>query len=199
MKKKKSSSSSPVRHAIARVKRNVYDLGVKQKIIQWHSDNGLSQGDTARHFNIEVSCLSRWLCKASTISKIHASSGGSVKRIRQAQHPELERCLFHWILEAHAHNLAISGSVLQEKAMRFAGLLGHKMKCSKGWLDNFKKRYNIYNVNLAGEAASVSSEDADHARANLLEITKNYELRDIYNADDTGLLFRSGIFFIFSH
>lgn len=68
-----------------------------------------------------------------------ASSGGSVKRIRRAQHPELEHCLFHSILEANAHNLSINGSILQEKAARFASLLGHKMKCSQGWLDKFEK------------------------------------------------------------
>jgi len=41
-------------------------------------------------------------------------------------------------------NLTITGSLIQQRALQFAGLLGTTdFKASSGWLEKFKKRYSI--------------------------------------------------------
>lgn len=64
------------------------------------------------------------------------------------------------------------------------------MKFSAGWIDKFKKQYNIRSRLMSGEAGTVDPISAEEARKSLIEITKDYAPCDIYNADETGLMYK---------
>ena len=93
-------------------------------------------------------------------------------------------------MEAHAHQVAVNDAILKEKAIKLAPLVDAHMNFSDGWLNNFKKRYNIRSRVLHGEAGSVDAKSVEEAREALQKITQDYELKDIYNADETGLTYK---------
>ena len=66
---------------------------------------------------------------------------------------------------------------------------------SRGWFDRFKKRSGIHNVKLAGEAASANTEAAREYIKIFKEIgeTGGYSPKQVFNADETGLLEKDAI------
>jgi len=69
----------------------------------------------------------------------------------------------------------------------------HNFRASNGWLRNFKKRYGIRSLNIQGERLSADSEAAKEFTKTLKDIIKveNYSEDFIYNADETGLYWKS--------
>ncbi|GFR58720.1 tigger transposable element-derived protein [Elysia marginata] len=61
---------------------------------------------------------------------------------------------------------------------------------SGGWLDRFKLRHGIVMKAVSGEAASAKRVDTTAWEAELQDILKKFEPRDIYNADETGLFYK---------
>ena len=64
-------------------------------------------------------------------------------------------------------------------------------KASRGWLTRFKIRHNITSATLSGERAAVSMDTVDDWKETFLDLIKDYEPRDIFNMDETGLFFRA--------
>ena len=62
---------------------------------------------------------------------------------------------------------------------------------SNGWLQSFLKRHNIKSSILSGEAADVSEDVLDDWVKRLPSILEGYDTKDIFNADETGLFFRT--------
>jgi hypothetical protein len=62
-----------------------------------------------------------------------------------------------------------------------------KFKASNGWLDNFKKRHNLKQYNIYGKASSSPIQDLDSMREKLRQTLKDYDPKDIFNCDETGL------------
>ncbi|CAB4411416.1 unnamed protein product [Rhizophagus irregularis] len=56
---------------------------------------------------------------------------------------------------------------------------------SNGWMDKFKKWYNLKEHVKWGEANSAPLETLDEERNKLREILKNYDLNDIFNCNET--------------
>ena len=61
-------------------------------------------------------------------------------------------------------------------------------KFSEGWLTNGKNRYGIKKFVFHGEDGSVV--DIEKQMENIQSILMDYERRDIYNMDETGLFWR---------
>ena len=70
--------------------------------------------------------------------------------------------------------------------------LGHDdFSASNGWLDAFKRRKNNSGAVLGGESTNVKEEVVADSTKRLPDICKGYKLDDIFNADDTGLFYRT--------
>ena len=100
-------------------------------------------------------------------------------------------CYLVWRTEKKA---VISDEAVMEKARSLAqdprlGIEGC-IKFSDVWLSNFKKRHGIRGFLLHGESGEVSSEAVGQTRRSLRNILSDYELRNIYNMDETGLFYR---------
>ena len=81
---------------------------------------------------------------------------------------------------------------LQEKASMLATAMGHDdFAASNGWLTCWQKRYNVKWSLLSGEAAEVPEDVVTDWSHRLPSITEGYELKDIYNADETVLYYRA--------
>ena len=65
--------------------------------------------------------------------------------------------LYAFFNQARAKNIPISGPILQSKALQFAEELDvEDFRASNGWLDAWKKRYNIKQFKISGESADVN-------------------------------------------
>ena len=63
-------------------------------------------------------------------------------------------------------------------------------KASTGWLAGFKERHGITGRTISGESNAVDDVTVNHWKTNVLpDIIKNYEERDIYNTDETGMFY----------
>jgi DDE superfamily endonuclease/Tc5 transposase DNA-binding domain len=114
-----------------------------------------------------------------------------VKRHRSAQAPEMEKALYEWVL-LYQDRVPISDEILLEKARFIHHYLTPDIpiKFSSGWLEKFKARHGIKRHIRHGESSSVDKEAIWLALPQLHDLLREYDLRDIYNFDETGLFFR---------
>ena len=115
------------------------------------------------------------------------------KRQRQCSNVDVDNALFMWFKQARAINATVSGPVMQTKAELIAAELGVvDFKASSGWLTRFKRRHGIVYKSVCGEAASVDETVVSDWQGTVLSgLLQNYAPRDIFNADETGVFFRS--------
>jgi len=127
----------------------------------------------------------RWLVIDSN------SLQASLRREKKVSFPTIEEALTIWVDNAVRCGLTITDSILTTKAYEFAFLLKEdKFKGSHGWIDNFKKRHNLKQYCIHGEAASAPLEDLDAMRDRLRETLKGYDPENIFNCDETGLFWK---------
>eukprot|EP00172_Hildenbrandia_rubra_P002184 Plantae.Rhodophyta-Hildenbrandia_rubra.ctg28771.p1 GENE.Plantae.Rhodophyta-Hildenbrandia_rubra.ctg28771~~Plantae.Rhodophyta-Hildenbrandia_rubra.ctg28771.p1 ORF type:complete len:550 (+),score=102.22 Plantae.Rhodophyta-Hildenbrandia_rubra.ctg28771:784-2433(+) len=117
----------------------------------------------------------------------------NVKRMKRPQNEALERALtlWFWKIESVAQ---ISDDMVVEKAKELAKDarlgVGSDFKFSSGWLEKFKKRVGIKSYQMHGERGSVDEGALKEARQHIRSLLAEYELKDIYNMDETGLYYR---------
>jgi hypothetical protein len=152
----------------------------------------LKNKDLAKEYDVSegmvcdiLKARERWL--AIDINSYQAG----LRRERKLPFVTIEEALALWVNNALEAGLVISDDILSLKAMEFAFLCNEtKFKGSDGWVSNFKKRHNLRQYNIHGEAASAPLEDLDVMRENLRQILKNYNSEDIFNCDETGLFWK---------
>jgi Tc5 transposase DNA-binding domain len=94
---------------------------------------------------------------------------------------------------SYQHRVILSDSILIEKAKLLATGLGvpeNTLLFSSGWLYGFKKRNNIHQIKLQGEAASANEASIEEALPLLQSKCANYTSERIYNMDETGLFYQ---------
>jgi len=80
----------------------------------------------------------------------------------------IEEALALWVEHTLEAGLNLSDDILLTKALEFAFLCNEeKFKGSDGWVANFKKRHNLKQYNMHGEASSAPLQDLDAMRENL--------------------------------
>ena len=61
---------------------------------------------------------------------------------RKAKDPEMERKLIEWYNDYHIFkNFPITAKIIKKKALEFS--VCKNFTASKGWLEKFKKKYNL--------------------------------------------------------
>jgi hypothetical protein len=180
-------------------------LGQRIEILDWHYANGANQSKTAKHFDaiypnlqLKQPRVSAW-CKNEgkwrQEYEIGTSSGHSAKRICQTQHPEVTEMLDLWISKAMADKIILTGEVIRQKWRRFANLAGvpedERLSLSEGWLTRYKTRNGLKNIKRHGEAASAASKIVEKEQQRIQTLIKDhgYQLRDIFNTDESGLCY----------
>lgn len=173
-------------------KRKFLSLEVKAEIIA-AAAAGRKKGLIAEEYGISPSSLSTILKSEASISKALASgTSAQRKKTTQPAHEELDKAVYAWFCETRAKNIPISGSLIQQKALNYACILGisENFKASAGWLNRFKERHEIVGKVLCGESASADSDGASSWIAtSAASIVEKYSASDIYNADETGLFY----------
>lgn len=108
--------------------------------------------------------------------------------------PALEAALFEWQQRKQDAKVTVNGDTLKEKAMQLWEALPQYKdepmpKWSNGWLEKFKKRYNIRSYAQHGESGSAETHLPDKIAQMeaVCQLCTQYELRNVLNMDETGL------------
>lgn len=131
----------------------------KMEIIRAVAIGDRKKQDIAAEYGISVSTLSTILKYQDKIKRLSARGAKHLKRDREALYPDVEACLMKWITQRRRLKEPVSGTLIKEKAERYAKELGHsEFKASNGWMGNFKRRYGISLRNISRDGAEVNEE-----------------------------------------
>eukprot|EP00968_Pinguiococcus_pyrenoidosus_P024189 scaffold4382_cov372-Pinguiococcus_pyrenoidosus.AAC.1 len=105
---------------------------------------------------------------------------------------ELNEALAGWLTKMEEKKVPITDAVLKEKARQLGqGLtLPPNFAYSNTWLLNFKRSFGVSSQTMHGEADAADQAGIDRAREYIPRLLAGVELKDIYNLDETALLFR---------
>lgn len=113
------------------------------------------------------------------------------KRQRRENWPKLENALFEWILRVEGQ-IPISAEIIRQKAQFFWANIypGQEMPTfSNGWLHNFQTRRSVKWYRQRGEDGGTPIQ-ADQQMIEIKQALSAYSLKDQFNCDETGLLWK---------
>ncbi|CAH2276179.1 tigger transposable element-derived 1-like [Pelobates cultripes] len=128
-----------------------------------------------------------------------ASSAKKITCSRSYALVEMEKRLSIWINDELERNMPLSQAILMEKAKSIYAHFQSQdpdvmesFAASRGWFDRFKKRYNLYNLKITGEAASVDTGAAAAFPASFKDVVDrgSYPPEVVFNVNETRLFWK---------
>ena len=177
-------------------KRQRLCLNISEKLLICEyadRNSGKSQQDIADHFS------ELWSkdIKRRTVGDVIQSKqkwqefDQKSKRVQTGKFPDVETALYEWFRSIRAQNIPLTDDLLKEKARKFASQLNvTDFSASTGWVTRFKQRHGISCKLLSGESSGVDQERVNTGREKAKERIQDYQPKDIFNMDETGLFFR---------
>ena len=118
------------------------------------------------------------------------------QRVRDITLIKMEKALNIWIEDLNQRNIPVDSYLIKDKAKTLYDHFSddenkenNSFMASKGWFENFKKRFALHNIRMTGEAASADHVAADAYPAEFAKVIeeKGYRPEQVFNADETGL------------
>ena len=161
--------------------------------------------DIAKQFNMNE-CTVRAIKKNEERIKMCANNISTRMadkniHIRNPLIHKFENLLYVWITEQRQRGVSLSTSLIQTKANSLhAAVIATSgessttspFAASRGWFQKFKKRFNLRNLNIHGEAASADHASIEPFKKQLSEAIRveGYCSKQVYNMDETGLFWK---------
>uniref|UniRef100_K7FJC2 HTH CENPB-type domain-containing protein n=1 Tax=Pelodiscus sinensis TaxID=13735 RepID=K7FJC2_PELSI len=172
------------------VKRKHVTLTLNQKLqIIKVLERGINQNTNMSEFNIGSSTIYdkkkkdklRAFVAESEVPTKHTEVRQTLKMPKMAQ---LDVALFKWF--------SASGPMLIEKAKEFHCEMNISESCGLRWLHNFSYRHGIHKLDISGEQKSADHVAPEMYSAIFVKLVDEHGLSpsQMYNADETGLLWR---------
>ena len=155
---------------------------------------GKSKLQVAAKYGIPKNTLSTWIKNKDKIFEAAKKVMNTKhQRLRAGSYEKLDQAIFKWLLTVRSRDVAVSALILKTKAIDFAEKMSiENFHASDGWLDRWKKRYNVSFKKISGEGNACTDETtAPWAETTLPTMLPKYELNQIYNADKFGLFYRA--------
>ena len=166
--------------------RNELLLKSKVEVIEYAKRNpSQSSRKIAKVFNCGRTQIQGIFKKRDTIlSEYEANAPASRKCHRGTEFSDVNEAMYRWYSLARQRNVPVSGPMLQEEARVIAVQMGHhQFKASNGWLESFKKRHNIRQFTISGEAAHVSEETVEGWHERVQSFMVGYKAEDVWNEE----------------
>lgn len=113
------------------------------------------------------------------------------KTMKPAKYDELDTAMYRWFIQARSQGIPLSGPIIMAKAVEMNNKLDgdSSFKASIGWLDKFKFRHGIRQLDISGEKLSADSSVIAEFREQFKEKMAELNLvrEQVYNCDETGL------------
>ncbi|XP_043263622.1 jerky protein homolog-like [Colletes gigas] len=181
-------------------KRVVLSLDDKCNILT-RMRNGESGSALAKEYNIGKSTIFGLKSNEDKILRyrenilINNRNATKKKVMSAAENRNLDSAIFRWFSQQRVIGTPISGPILCEKALQLNSKMGgnDNFRASNGWLENFKKRHGIRLLNIQGGKLSADMEAAEIFKKFLSDFIGEHKYSEdcLYNADETGLYWRS--------
>uniref|UniRef100_UPI00398F4254 tigger transposable element-derived protein 4-like n=1 Tax=Pristiophorus japonicus TaxID=55135 RepID=UPI00398F4254 len=175
-------------------KRKSMSLGAKIELLSKIDEMPkMSHRDLAQHLGLPKSTVSDLLKQRDKLyGEWHRHSNPNRKRKREGKDGEVEEALLRWFHNAHGRDAHVSGRLLAHKAKLLAAALGKPdFNPSEGWLQRWKSRHNLVFRRPQGEKPSSGGRGAEEWTGEVLPgLLEGYGPRDIFNCDETGVLYR---------
>ena len=121
-----------------------------------------NQSEVARQFGVSKSLILKTLKNRELLLGYKLNGHASIKKpLKQSRKHETEKKLFEWYIEQKELSARVNGPMMREKAKEIHGDVDD-FQFTEGWLDAFKKRFNI---NFTG----VKRPKKDHSEDFVLE------------------------------
>ena len=175
-------------------KRKALTLERKVKVIRL-SEQGESSRKLASDFEVGKTQVNNIIKNKDEI--LAQSESGTAKdrkiiKARRCLYDGLNSSVFEWFCTARSKNIPVTGKIIQEKATILGMQMGHDdFTASNGWLHRFQVRHSIKCAVLSGEAADVNQDTVDDWSMRLADKCRGYQMKDIFNCDETGLFYRT--------
>jgi len=153
-------------------------------LITWLQEThnvSVSQGT----ISLTLKCSIEILAKKADVNRV-------AKRQRIVKYPLMETTLYRWFL-TYQDQVNMSSDLTKEKAAYFLAKLypGHgAFEFSNGWLEAFKNHRGIKSYRHFGESGSANMAVIEENLPQIRLTLDQYERRDIYNMDETGLFYK---------
>ena len=204
----KKKPATPPETAKKRQRRS-WSLDDKMKMIR-AVDAGSSYVQVAREFNTNESTVRTVVKNREEVTK-HFSEAlprSAVYVTRVTKDPFLqstEKAVFVWLQDCYAKSLPVASKHIMVKAKSVHTALMDRsdmdaaakeqfsnFHASRGWLQNFIKRYDLSNKVVSGESASADKEAAERYPAEFRKVVTDggYQPCQVFNADETALFWK---------
>ncbi|KAK3873871.1 hypothetical protein Pcinc_021162 [Petrolisthes cinctipes] len=196
----KGPAISPPAAAQTPKKRKRVSLAVKLDIIK-RNESGQGPSEIGRTLGLSASTVGTILKNAPRLKEVGESvtptTATKLSRSRDCVMENMERLLSTWIEDCNQRNMPLCLKLIQEKALSLWKDLQEKQQpsedtpqaaesfnASRGWFNRFKKRANLHNIKVTGEAASTDLVAANAYPAQLQDIIEKEQERAHEDDDD---------------
>lgn len=163
-------------------------------------DNGETLLKVAQDYNVGKTTVGDWKRNRNDIEKwcsqrVTATALEDRKTMKKCEYEKVSEALYLWFTQHRDKGVPISGPILHQKALKFRNELNEgepDFTASVGWLDRWKKRYGIRQLNICGEKLSANCEAVKSFRDKLHTLLdkENISGDQIFNCDETGLNYK---------
>src|SRR6266498_3089200 len=152
----------------------------------------LKNRDLAKEFDVSEGMICDTLkAKERWLAVDLNSHQAGLKREKKVPFPLIEEALTIWVENALQTGLVLTDDILSTKALEFTFLLKeNKFKRSNRWVDSFKKWHNLKQYNIHDKVVSALLENLSTMWKDLHQTLKDYNPKDIFNCDETGLFWK---------
>ncbi|XP_028968478.1 tigger transposable element-derived protein 6 [Galendromus occidentalis] len=173
-------------------RRKQFCLEEKLSILE-EVNSGKKKVDVAKKYGISKSTLSTILKDSKKLEEQAKTAGFDPKRrrMRTAQYDDIDKATLMWLQDVRSKNIPVTGPLLRERALHYAGELGHDdFRASEGWLARFRNRYGVRTRAPSDEVAPVSKAQEWTEATMKSIIAGEITPQDVYKAAEAALVYQ---------
>lgn len=176
-------------------KRKVLTLEDRVNVIKM-KDTGKSALAISKEIGCGKTQIQNIIRDRDSVMSLWQSGNGRAdqKNVKQRKlcYGDIDQLVWDWFCKARSKNIPLTGPLIQQQAKLYSIPLGHDdFIASNGWFQSWQARHCVKSAVLSGEAADVNPNTVSDWLKRLPSIIEGYEPKNIFNADETGLFYRT--------